>query len=592
MSLYIPRDVLDEILNRVDLVQTIGEHVPLKKSGKDFKGLCPFHQEKTPSFFVNPTKGIFYCFGCSVGGNLYSFLMKVENLSFVEACEKLAQRAGVDLKPYQKKRAPGGQALGQASGQDLRESFYKINRYVAWFFENHLNQVPGKKAKTYLEKRGISPESIQAFKLGYAPLSWNGLTTFLQDKKVPLEYAEKLGLIKKRKDGSYYDFFRDRVMFPIIDDQDRIIGFSGRRLNDADKESAKYINSAESPIYHKGDSIFGRSQAKKAIRKEDGIVLVEGQLDVITLWQGGVQNSVAPLGTALTLSQVGLLKRYTNNFYLMFDGDSAGHHACDRAISLFLEAGCHPRIVVIPDGEDPDSFLKKQGVKVLEKLLSEAKPAMEYLMLRELSHVGAQPSKRVEAVKKILPFVQSISTTLEQKSYLSRLAHFLGMGETTLLDMASAPVHQKKQIGVMGSKKEFSLERILIHLYVNYPQVVSSELTPEVIGQFEDEEVKNIAFQIVEQYKKMGGLNVREVLNVDPSFDLTWLSEMAFAFPELDNDKAIKIFFDDCFKSWGKKSLKNRLKKITGEIQLAEINNDLNALKELVEKKNEAFKAI
>lgn len=255
----IPREKLDEITNRIDLVSLITEYVPLKKSGSNYKGLCPFHEEKTPSFMVSPEKQIFHCFGCGEGGNLFGFLMKVESLPFPEAAERLAKRAGVDLGPQEK---------GYREKQEQKDLLYRINQYAAWFYADNLKKPGETKAREYLKKRGLPLETIEEFRLGLALDGWDHLVRFLRSKKVPLEKAASLGLIKKRKDGSYYDFFRNRLIFPIIDFEERIIGFGGRRLNEEETNEAKYINSAESLIYHKGNSIYGLSQAKKALREK------------------------------------------------------------------------------------------------------------------------------------------------------------------------------------------------------------------------------------------------------------------------------------------------------------------------------------
>lgn len=568
----IPQDILDEITNRVDLVSFISEHVPLKKAGKDYKGLCPFHQEKSPSFMVSPSKRIFHCFGCGQGGNLFGFLMKIENLPFPEAVSRLAAKAGVDLPK------DGGEPT------EKKDVYYKINRYAAWFFADCLKQKEGSIARDYLRKRGINAEMIEEFKIGYAPNSWEALTQFLNEKGVPMDKALALGLIRQRKEGGTYDFFRNRLIFPIMDYETRVIGFGGRRLVDQNSVEAKYINSPESPVYQKGSSIYGLAQAKKALRDTGTVVLVEGYLDLIALFQAGIQNVAAPLGTALTTGQVNILKRFVEKFVVMFDGDDAGRGAMLKSLNLLFAAGCHPHVVTLPQGEDPDTAVKKKGTAWMKKTVDEAPLAMEWMILEELGHTGGQTSKKVEAVKGLMPFIQALPSELERQSYTARVTQFLGLGENALEIRGNKSGGGPFKEGPMVAK--ISLERILLGLYVRYPQLGEKLITAGTFELFEDERLKRLGCQLQESFKKTGDFAFDTLLGPENEFDEN-LSELAFGAEEVAEAEQM---MGDCMARFRRQKLQDELKNLTGEIHLAEIKNDTAGLQKLISQKNEAVK--
>ncbi len=578
----IPREQLDNILSKIDLVDLVGEYVPLKKAGSNFRGLCPFHQEKSPSFMVSAPKQIYHCFGCGEGGNAFGFLMKVENLPFPEAAQKLADKAGVVLQHSQKEKVE----------KDQREILYKVNRYAAWFFTENLKNQNGKKAASYLEKRLIKPETITEFQIGFSPDSWDGLTRFLLSKKVPLELAEKVGLIRKRKDGSYYDFFRNRILFPLIDTENRIIGFGGRRLDDSKTEEAKYINSPESPIYHKGNSIYGLYQAKKSIREKNEAILVEGYLDLISLSQNGIKNVVAPLGTALTLPQIKTLQRLTEHLILLFDGDAAGKKAALRAIPIIFQAGLHPRVLFLPDQEDPDSFIRKKGPQKLEELLTKSPLAMEWILVDNLTHIGTRVSDKVEAARKILPYIEALSSPLEQKSYQAKLANFLGI-HVKDLEPKSGYKHAEHSRTPTRLEGKISLERILLGFYVKDPLALDPLVSQEIFEQFEDEELRSLGLQFVQQMKEHGKLRIDDLLtdsNANQTASL--ITEIVMGSETWDKEEIAQKTLKDCLEKLKKKQLQNRLKKITEEIKLAELKSDHEALNTLLTHKSEVTKSL
>ncbi|MBX7149487.1 DNA primase [bacterium] len=575
-----PQEILDDIATRLDIVSVVGEHVVLKKSGINYKGLCPFHQEKSPSFMVNPEKNIFHCFGCGVGGNVFSFLMKKEGKTFPEAVRDLAARAGVDLSRFTK----------ETSGADTHsEIYYRINRYAGWFFHQQLSEPQGKVAFAYTQKRKLSPEIMADFKLGYAPASWDGLSSFLNKKGVPMEEALTLSLVRQ-KESRVYDFFRDRLMFPIIDAEGRVIAFGGRRLNDKSDEP-KYINSPESPVYSKGREVFGLFQAKKHIREKDQIIIVEGYMDLITLHQAGLNTAVAPLGTALTPMQVKKLSRYSRNFCLLFDGDNAGFEASLRSISIFLKEGFHPKLVILPPGEDPDTFIHHNGAEALQKLVREALPALDTLLLKYFSEASSKTSDKVGAAQKIAPLLDQIGNEIEKKAYQAKISKLVGVEENKASSRSFPPEsYRGKTVVKAGNQLKISLERNLLELYVKYPDRVSSLFVEEDLKLVEDETLKKLFGLIADEFKKKGMIRVEELLSPALGDGESILSRIVFGDAVAPAEEELTQMISDCYGRWKAQKLKDQLAKITSAIHLAELKGDQDEIARLLSQKSEAVK--
>ncbi len=419
-----------EIRSRADIVQVIGERIPLKRAGRNFKGVCPFHQEKTPSFMVHPEKQIFHCFGCGVGGDVFSFLMKHDGIEFGEAIEVLADRYGIELQ------RTGISKDAAALRREEKDLLYKINKLTLRFFYDTLQGTAGTtgtKGQAYLEKRAIRPDMIREAYLGYAPAEGRALTNKFREKKVPLEAAEKLGLIRKGQSGDFYDFFRDRLVFAVVSPDEKILGFSGRSLDD--EVQPKYLNSPESPIYHKSASLLGIHLARNAIREADQVILVEGNFDMLRLQQEGLKNVVAPLGTALTESQVRYLRRFTENFVLLFDGDTAGLRAAERALEIFLPLGLSPRVVTLPQGEDPDSFVKARGADSLKDMISSAASLLEVRIEHILRNGAGDPQEKAKAIRQVTELLAKLPGDIEKRLYIQRVAERFGLSEEPLWAM-------------------------------------------------------------------------------------------------------------------------------------------------------------
>jgi DNA primase len=367
-----------EIHARIDIASFIGSYVALHKRGNDLVGLCPFHNEKTPSFHVHPDKGFFKCFGCGAGGDVISFISKLENLAFPDAVRMLAQRAGVELQPE------NPQAVRIRSE---REAIYEANQIAVAFFERMLRDECGASAREYCERRSITQATIEKFHLGYAPNEWSALTDELRRSGVDLEVAAKAGLVKRGERG-FRDFYRDRLMVPTYSTTGEVIAFGGRALGDAEP---KYLNTSTTPVYTKGRHLYALNVARRAASRDQTLIVVEGYLDCIALHQAGFENAVASLGTSFTEEQAKELRKYADGIFLCFDGDSAGSAAAAKAIEIAVQviehAGSAVRIVALPTGLDPDSFIRTQGSEAFGTLLAESKPAIEYRLEREVERL-------------------------------------------------------------------------------------------------------------------------------------------------------------------------------------------------------------
>lgn len=433
----IPDEKVREVRARATIVDVVSEYVSLKKSGTNFLGLCPFHAEKTPSFNVNPAKEIFHCFGCGVGGDVLSFIMRIEGLTFPEAVKLLAKRVGVvieerPLTAEEKRRT------------DERETQYRIVESAAQFYAGILmKQKEGESGRLYLERRDVTMEIAGACRLGFAPDRWDSLARYLEQKRLPLDAAEKLGIVRRREGGGFYDIFRNRLLFTITDSQGHCIGFGGRVLDDS---LPKYINSPESPLYHKSEVLYGLDLAKLAIREKGTVFIVEGYFDHLALYRAGVKNVVATCGTALTINHVKLLRRYADKVYTLFDADSAGKRATFRAMELFLEENIPARVVLLPSGEDPDSFIKTYGAVAFEEKVNRSMPIFEYFFrdLCRQTDTGSVEGK-VKVLEELAPRLSKMANSFEQDLYIKEVSRTLGVEEKLLqgrMGRARAPLSQ------------------------------------------------------------------------------------------------------------------------------------------------------
>jgi DNA primase len=421
----IPEPVLEQIRQNNDVVEVIGSYFPLKRAGANFRALCPFHKEKTPSFNVNPSKQIWHCFGCGEGGNVFTFVMKYENLDFITAVRRLADRAGIKLEYEERAGEPD---------RDQKEQLLALHEVAANFFHHNLMKEPSANlAREYLKKRKITAETAKKWRLGYSPEGWDGLIQHVGAKKFPPESLAAAGLALERDRGEgYYDRFRGRLMFPICDEQGRTVGFSGRILTDA-KDQPKYVNSPETPIFQKGRILFALDKAKRAILDEKYAIVCEGQLDTISCHEAGVENVVAPQGTALTEQHARILKRYAEEVVLMFDADAAGQNAIVRSAEPLWDAGVVIRVAVLPPGHDPDSFVKAFGAEKLKELVTKAPSFFLYLLDRlSQQHDPRSERGKLQIARQMAEWLARIPTPILLATYAQQTAKRLDIGEDVL----------------------------------------------------------------------------------------------------------------------------------------------------------------
>lgn len=417
----IPEDIINEIKYRNDIETAVSQYVNLKRRGKNLVGLCPFHSEKTPSFTVYPENGSFYCFGCGAGGDVFTFTGLIENLDYIESVKLLAERSGVSLP----------QDGYDDSMQKLKNTIYDINRDTARFFHSYLMSPDGKWALDYLYGRGLTLKTIKHFGLGAAPDSWDALIKHLKSKGYRESDMIAANVVGKSQRGSLYDRFRKRVMFPIINIRGNIIAFSGRAMPGEDKQGGKYVNTADTPVYKKSANLFGMNFAKNACAER--VILVEGNMDVISLHQVGFTNTVAPLGTAFTTEQANLLARYTKEIVLMLDADAAGQKAIKRATELLQNTGLSVRVVVIPDGKDPDEYIKKNGADRFSALLSGAVSDMEYKLLTAAAGIDlASDDGRLKYLAAAAEIIAEDEDIMARDVYIGKMCEKYGVSRTAL----------------------------------------------------------------------------------------------------------------------------------------------------------------
>ena len=529
---------IEEIKSRIDIVELASEYLTLKKAGRNFTGLCPFHQEKTPSFTVNREKQIFYCFGCGEGGNAITLLMKIANMTFPEAVKALAEKTGVVL-PLRSANRDGSQK------DSLREEITNLNLRAAQQFSRNLNSAAGKAAREYLQSRGISDDTIKQFRVGFAPDTWRSLTDYIEGSGSSLKLAEQAGLIVSGKEGSFYDRFRGRLIFPIENVFGEIVAFGGRVM---EKGEPKYLNSPESPVYIKGKNLYGLNKAKEEIRKNGFALIVEGYFDLISLWNAGIGNVVATLGTALTREHLELLRRYTVSVVALFDPDEAGKKALDRSLELFLSMNMHAKALILPEGCDPDDYVKKYGKEKLDKLI-ELAPAISDYYIENVLGGGKTFEENRDLVKTATEFISKIGDEIEKNLFIKRVAEKLGIPQ----ELLKREIHKKDvQLKPKGSGRKQTVDTIidpveahLIRLLLEYPQKIAYVESEKVVDFFLHPELKNLGEKIVEAYKLLGFVDINVILSADDDRPLREkIYKLSIEAPPTDGALVEKNFSD------------------------------------------------
>ena len=499
---FIPKDKITDIQSAADIVEIVSESVLLKKAGKDYKGLCPFHTEKTPSFTVSPEKQIFHCFGCGTGGNVFSFLMKQEGVSFPEAAKTLARRYGIEIPtqtmpPEERRR------------MDERENLFAVNRQAADFFHNSLlNSPTGEKAMAYLKKRGMTKETVDAFHIGYDS-GWDNFTNYCLQKEISRELAEKAGLIGS-KNGRFYDRFWDRIIFPIFDVGMRVIGFGGRVTDNSNPKRPKYYNSPETPLYNKSRSLYGLHRAKQKCRQSGIAYLTEGYVDVLSLYQHGIENAVATLGTAITPEHVRLLKGYVREVILVYDSDEAGIRAAQRSIGTFRKENMDVRILVLPSGYDPDAYLFEFGPESFTDAAEGALSAMSFLLDAAIKKHGLSVEGKIRILSEMKGSLASVHDSVARSLYIKDFADRIHVDESAVLEQVREVIFENKKKGLSRqhyppkqlsdgplSSPALRIEQQITSMMLQFPEILTEIHHRNLIEDFENETLKSVCQTIL-----------------------------------------------------------------------------------------------
>jgi DNA primase len=478
----------DRVKQQADIVRVVGEYVRLKKSGQNFTGLCPFHSEKTPSFAVHPVKQIYHCFGCGAGGDVFKFVMEMDKITFPESVRAVAEKCGIAI-PRAKERTPEERQQNQQ-----RTSLVELHREAAAFFVQQLNATQeGRAAKAYLLDRGLDSEAMARFGIGFAPSGGEALLRAFK-QKYPEKALEVSGLFSRDQNGRLFDRFRRRVMFPIANDSGKIVAFGGRALGD---DLPKYLNSPETPIYTKSNILYHLDRAKEALRQRDFAVLVEGYMDAIAVARAGISNVVASCGTSLTEPQVKLLNRFTRRIIVNYDPDTAGQAATERSLTILLEQGAEVRVLALPGGKDPDSFIRAEGAAAYTKLLNEAPPYVDYLISRARKMDMSTAEGKLRAVNFLMPYVQRIPDRILRSEWATRIAQQLRIEEPVLREsMRKAATERRSEVkarpelvGRVGKPAERRLVQMLIEAETFRAQLAQEIRAEELHRGLESERI-------------------------------------------------------------------------------------------------------
>ncbi len=570
--------LIEEIRGKTDIVAVISEFVKLRKAGKNYTGPCPFHSEKNPSFTVSPDKQLFHCFGCGEGGNVFSFLMKAESISFAEAVEELAAKVGIAVeKPTRS---------GLSSSE--KDKLFEIMRLAADHFVKMLGDSSGQPARNYLKQRGISDETAKVFNLGFAPEGWDNLFKHLIARGAAPNLIERAGLTLPRegKDG-YYDRFRNRLIFPVFDLRSRPVAFSGRAVG---SEEPKYLNSPDTPVYRKGDTVFGLNFTKEEMKKEKRGILVEGNVDLLSVYQAGLKNVAAPLGTALTVQQCKLLARFCDTIVLAFDADQAGDTAAERSIELLRSQGIKVKVAQLQGAKDPDELVRKSGAAALRSAIDASLPFMEFRIRRALSrHDLTEIEARARALREVAQVLNSEPDPFVQKEYAKLAAAPLKVEAEAVLAEAkrlgfyrSGSSRDLRRVTEKPASRILEAERILLALAVEKKDFLEPLKAEVKIEDFISPEVRTIARLLYEQSADNPAHFLLE--NLPQESDRQFLARILMN----ENHENPAQVFDDCVKVVKSERSKSRVEAIKLALRAAEAAGEAQKCADLLsELKNE-----
>lgn len=582
---HIPEDIIEDIKTRANIVEVVSEYVSLKKTGRNFVGLCPFHKEKSPSFTVNPEKQIFYCFGCGEGGNVVTFIMKTNGMTYPEAIRHLAARLGIVI-PTRK------MTTSEKRYASEREKLTRINTMASAHFSKNFASARGKVARDYVSKRGMDETIIQEFRLGYSFDEWRDLKDYYDRKGVPPGLVEKAGLIIGKDNGQYYDRFRGRLIFPIVDLNGNVIAFGGRVLG---KGEPKYLNSPESPVYSKGKTLYGLYQTKDDIRKRDCAIIVEGYVDLVSLWASGIRNVIATLGTALTKNQIELVRRFTRNIVILFDPDEGGRTAVERSLQLFLEEKIHAKVVVLPDDNDPADFVMKFGRETLEDSIEKATSMVDYYIERI---IGGRETleENIDSIGGSISFIARIADPIERNLFIKRVSERLGADQGLLktevarLLKTSGRESTVKEPKRRVTKSVDAIELSLIYMMCEYPEKIPRVIGEKTIDYFVTSELRVLAQRLIGSFENGSGRDISDLINeMENDTIKEKLLQMMVGKQPFD-EGVIDRVFEDTLKKIRVKWYKNRHKMIKRELARAQEMGDKDLSARLLAEKGKLLK--
>lgn len=563
--------ILDEVLGRVNILDVVSQYVKLRKAGRNFVGLCPFHKEKTPSFSVSVEKQIFYCFGCHEGGNAVAFLAKYERSTFQEALEGLADQLGIQRRRTGPRQTSTFDALSRLSG----------------YYQENLKR--SGQALKYLADRGIGKQIIDEFRLGYSERT-NHRADFAKRLGVPLDMLFSSGILKMREGGGEtYDIFRGRVVIPILDANGKVVGFGGRAL--AKDAIPKYINSPESPVFSKRSILYGLDKARREIADKDEAIIVEGYFDLIALHAAGVRNSVATLGTSVTEEQISRLRNLTENITLMLDGDEAGVKSALRLIGLFGEMGINGSMVVLPGGHDPDSLLRKEGLPGFGRAMEGKKPLLDcFFEFHSKKHNMKSLEGRLGFIRTVVPYLEEMRDSVKRRLYIQRLSELTDVEEYRFWDT----IREKgKETAVVNEDESWNaIERRVVGILLNRPQSVEYFKGKGVESLFRDSDLRELTSKIIDYVNDCGSLDMRLFLDVLERPELREIAaRSAMEVTESDEQEMDKALSDYLYHAENR-LIREEAKGITERLAEAEKRGDEKALKELLEKKLQVVTAM
>ncbi len=567
-------DVINQIRDRVDIAEIVGQHVALTRAGQNLKGLCPFHQEKSPSFNVSPSRQIFHCFGCGEGGNVFKFLMKLTGATFPEVVRELGRKVGVDVP-----EATGGYSDQERSQLGRLE---RLNAAAATWFQRVLNDGPGgAQARAYLEGRGIRPETIQQFQIGYAPPEWDALTKAMLREGFAGADLITAGLAVPRDQGGtqrgpgtgQYDRFRSRVMFPIMDLRKRVVAFGGRVLGEG---TPKYLNSPDTPLFKKGQTLFALDAAREAAAQHQTLIIVEGYFDAIALHQAGLRHVAATLGTALTAEHIAIIRRFASNVVLLFDPDAAGVRAALRSLDLFVNSGISVTVVSLPAGDDPDTYVRKAGTEGFETLARRAPSLLDFAVEHSLQTAASGTVEdRIRAVDAVLRILQKSSHPIEREERIRLVAERLGLSQQRLIDRYPALVsgEQRKAptrppAAPQAKPRSHPEERDLAHL------LIQGSLSPADLRRLSSDAfavpaIRRLVDCALRHVSRDGRVAVRSVLDelVDDPECGPLVTELSMAEPHYDD---VAAHVAGCLETLERKRRERVLQELIQELKVAE----------------------